>query len=538
MSKYENIYEFDLKGFFPGINNSYIMWKLAELGLPKPIADYIFDLNLNYPDPKTIDESKLDESNAKFRAELDAFGLLNLDVKTDKQLGEAINSVMKDNEYVGEVLKPMFEFIKINGSELLIELMSEDLGYSKEMIKANWIEVMMEYYQVQAALFESFASEKKPADIPSEDIRPASGEAPFNVNNLDSSKGLPQGGSLSPILSIFAFEYSLMRNHFEKIFNGWGIDFDIVAYADDFIVLWNNPEVKAEKLFSQNESLESMGIEFSKEKSGPIKINGEYVVDKFKFLGKTYFPKEDIIMGTPRSGNKNSIPQSVQEAIVLFNKRQELLRELSEQFSLGMTPQEILNSHGRSIFPFSCLPDSLIEDSEPLTDVQKRFFAAALQSDAMNFSQFEELYPNLVSEIRGDITQREEIKLPGGGVTFDEFLKDHQWERFKLSQEAKNNSPADLDKYTEGPGSAFSYLENANLSGFVTSKILDQGFCKGSELAKEISQRSPRNKSWLSYQQERAQKYYTKLNLFNTSSYATLSLMENKLFSINRKSKK
>lgn len=260
--KYRNIYEFDLRQFFPGINNSYIMWKLTDLGLPKPFADWVFDLNLEYPHKDTLDESKLDESNAKFRSELDSIGLLRMDINDPKKQKALLSLTLETSE----VLKPIWNFVKenaieqfnqrfktedtlpsselmtdcfINVENLLVMMMSEDLGYSEREIRSNWLECLFEYYQVQAALFESFKPASIPTPITSSDLRPSHiNEPTFNTINLGFSKGMPQGGSLSTILSIFAFDYTLVRTYFEQIFGSpIGKTWDIVAYADDFLLM-------------------------------------------------------------------------------------------------------------------------------------------------------------------------------------------------------------------------------------------------------------------------------------------------------------
>lgn len=85
-----------------------------------------------------------------------------------------------------------------------------------------------------------------------------------------------------------------------------------------------------------------MGIEFNLEKSGLLKSDNAWVAEKFKFLGKTFYPKSQIIVGTPRSGKINFLNQT--DAIQLFGKRHQLLETLSQEFSLEMSPQEILNA--------------------------------------------------------------------------------------------------------------------------------------------------------------------------------------------------
>jgi len=81
---------------------------------------------------------------------------------------------------------------------------------------------------------------------------------------LPMVRGFPQGGGTSPVLSSFAFEHVLYREHFAKILKD--IQFKIIAYADDFI-LFLDRFIDETVLMKSSELLETSGIEFSKEKS-------------------------------------------------------------------------------------------------------------------------------------------------------------------------------------------------------------------------------------------------------------------------------
>lgn len=73
----KNIYEFDLEQFFPSVNSSQLTWQLKAHGVPNHIANYLFDMNLSYPRISSLDESKMTETNALHKAELDSLGLLH-----------------------------------------------------------------------------------------------------------------------------------------------------------------------------------------------------------------------------------------------------------------------------------------------------------------------------------------------------------------------------------------------------------------------------------------------------------------------------
>lgn len=389
LHEYDNIYEFDLKQFFPSVNISAVTNLLKELGTPEGICNWMFDLSLSYPDPETVDPSKgVDEINALTKAELDDVGLLYGE-------GEFKSSWKRrwtnpDGSYKGVVLGPIFEFIKANGEDLLIELMSEDLGYSRNEIKSNWYACLYEYYQVQAALFESFkpqgevfreSVETSPGfhDGQVNDREPHSRNPGYALTDLEVHKGFPQGGSLSPIFSILAFEYALYREHFLNVLNNWnsgyGVktkasgrpyleNFKIVAYADDFIILTKFP-ITVEELFKETPIMKAFGIKFNPEKSGWIRKGGKWVVNKFKFLGITYNPKSNLITGTPRSGKDLMFDKGAM--LDDFISRDQILTHISDVCRWGKTPQQILDLWGTAVHPYSCIPESVIRDGKPIS---------------------------------------------------------------------------------------------------------------------------------------------------------------------------
>jgi hypothetical protein len=380
---YPWIYEFDLKQFFPSVNVSAVIDSLKGNGLPECVANWIFDMSLSYPKVETLDESKLDESNAIYKAELDSLGLLHGNPKAFKQ--QWLND---KGEYKGRVLLPIMEFIKVNGKDLLIELMSEDLGYSKAEIEQYWWETLYEYWQVQSAMFESFAPQAQGVEAEiggtySHDSkfndREAAGREPgFKVNLEPQVEGFPQGGALSPILSIYAFEVALYRGYFMDILNNIDSGYNLklikeklilpgmklVAYADDFILLCKF-QISETVLLAGNKLLEIFGINFNKEKSGWIRKNGVWKVDRFKFLGITYLTKSNLIIGTPRSGKDLIFDKG--GAIEEFIKRDQSLREISDHCRWGIGPQSILDKYYMAELPYTCIPEEIISTGRKAT---------------------------------------------------------------------------------------------------------------------------------------------------------------------------
>lgn len=295
-----NIYEIDFKGFFPSVNPSLVSLFLKErAGLPKELADYLLDLGTSYPDVKNLDESKLDETPALFKAELDAVNLLTM--SGIPAIPKTLPEFLFDSKgiYKGKVLAPMFEFIQANGLDLLVELMSEDLEYTKSYILQNFFAVCYEYYQVQSALFESFAPNSAVSQIPTifKELEGTIGkEALYKVMKEPQVTGLPQGSPLSPFLSILLLEYAYgdMKARFPNV--NW------LFYADDGIFYSNNTEEFQQFCTSLNTYLEKLGIEVATHKSVISKVNGEWLTPQIKFLGIIFEPTTGKLYSSTRSG--------------------------------------------------------------------------------------------------------------------------------------------------------------------------------------------------------------------------------------------
>lgn len=110
----------------------------------------------------------------------------------------------------------------------------------------------------------------------------------YNFRKNFRFKALPQGQGMSPILSVF-----LLR---------WlnSLPFKSIKYADDGLFYGDLPENPLEEAMKV---VEPLGAIFSKEKSGWVKKNGEWL-KPLKFVGLTYDPFNDLIKASTRKGSK------------------------------------------------------------------------------------------------------------------------------------------------------------------------------------------------------------------------------------------
>lgn len=532
----KNIYEFDFEQFFPSVNASMLESLLHRKGMPKEISNYLMDLNLSYPNVKTLDETKLDETNSLYKAELDHIGLLHtkfkeefsvpnfvlnqtsetpdwkddevvkshlttlldLDImminfgieinqnldnyleiiyndRTDNlSVQEAIKSIMESRtegpvstsfkpgetksenlsyesfmtDYSGKVLKPIQEFIRANttegywsakvnaieswlndesvvkrlrilfkdspeelqnlvnpskeqsidklllelsernfkvepnykqsvlrtimegrinratihktltseqtwnpgidGKDLLISLMMEDLGYTREDILSHWYETCYEYLQVQSALFESFKPNVYKGSALTVD-KPLSGDSTtgtepgFKTITEEQVKGLPQGSPISPLLSSFLLaEVNEMTTESSEHAPDW------IFYADDGLIYSNWDSSDMEKYINTFvvPKYEQWGIKFNLSKSGWIKQDGEWQ-KPLKFVGLTYDPFQES-----KEGTKGILRASTKKgATLIFDQERALM-----DYSLQLDPHQNSEQISEAIF-YDCTRD-------------------------------------------------------------------------------------------------------------------------------------------------------------------------------------
>jgi len=244
-----NIYEFDLKQFFPSVQIGYVSLMLRRTNMPKVWVEYIENLNKSQPKLQKVD--KTDETKARENIDI-AKGILN----------------RNQGWY-----KPVREFIEANGEKIWHELLLEDTGGTS-------VHHEYEFVQLQWALFESIAIHK--------------GLDPHIGTTLPASTGLPQGGGISPTLSVQVLEPIFRKN-------------DAIMYADDGVIFG--------KPVLESPDYEAAGIEFHPEKSQYVKKDGQWLKE-LKFCGLTYNGWKDELRSTTRNGKEITIPKKSLEKIV------------------------------------------------------------------------------------------------------------------------------------------------------------------------------------------------------------------------------
>lgn len=207
-------------------------------------------------------------------------------------------------------------------------------------------------------------------------------------------RGNPQGLGLSPVLWDFVFADSLERLHFRIKHPGA----KIVAYADDFLAF---SKQKLRGYLDSSVALWKSGLEFSLEKSRPLRENGRWLVSSFKFLGVTYYPKGNIISsegealslqdrillsdtingdtppvpviaGTPRFNEEKHLDtdpfplsSKAQLAVSQFDLRDQRFWTLIDKVPSFKEqyphPQALLDAWGEGLWPASLIPLKVVE---------------------------------------------------------------------------------------------------------------------------------------------------------------------------------
>ncbi|KEP45237.1 reverse transcriptase [Rhizoctonia solani 123E] len=448
LPKYSYIYEFDLRAYFDSLNVSLILSKLQDTGLLEPLYSYIFDLQLNYPRLESLETDKLPEKSALFKAELDAVGLLRMNPKYPMEVpGWLFN---ESGEYIGEVLKPLFAELKSMGVTKFLAKYNEWIPTTLHEFQTDFMAVMYEFFQIYQIM-----NETKP-EVQQHHQR--TNETRFNANNTLVTKGFPQGGGLSPIFANFSFEYVLFRRVLPQLFYQCGVkDWKIIAYADDFIVFFNGLKSdttniiknKFETLITQGDPFaKAAGIEFNLEKSGWIKTKGEYVVEKFKFLGKTFWPKLNLLEGTPRG--RPATPYTHYELVSRFKSRSMVLKAFLKDCNLKPTlSRELIKLWGQRELPFSLIPVEVMEGTRGFSPEERRIlvpiFSATLSKTGLpadtDFAALQE-----ASSVLQEIAARAKSRMKAGqewlelrDLTLEEFI----FARGKTSENIPRNDDSD-----------------------------------------------------------------------------------------------
>jgi hypothetical protein len=223
--KYKYIYEIDLTNCFNEINSAWVTEKLRELGVPPRYAYYIENLNRNVP--KFQEKDEIDETVLRDR----------------KKMHELVRAGMPLNE-----TSIYDEYNKMEPeNQKVVREMAREEGMSLD-----------EFLQLQWALLDE-----------------------HQVTSIGNShRGMPQGSSLSPILT-------------NLVLNDWIKEqgLDCVFYADDGIFMSDKRiELKSDP---------DKGILINWEKSGYVKMNGAFIRPLI-FLGWRYWKNK--IAGHTRKG--------------------------------------------------------------------------------------------------------------------------------------------------------------------------------------------------------------------------------------------
>jgi hypothetical protein len=110
--------------------------------------------------------------------------------------------------------------------------------------------------------------------------------------NKSMAKGVPQGLSISPVLSCLAKSY-ILKDYGSKM----------VCYVDDGII-YSEEEINLE---SFKKAMTILGTEINEEKSSWLKKDGSWMKNKFKFLGIEYNVENDTMKAASRSGRSQKL---------------------------------------------------------------------------------------------------------------------------------------------------------------------------------------------------------------------------------------
>lgn len=228
----KQIYEFDLKQFFPSVEIQEVSNRLRKFGLPETAVQYFEGLNSSLPE------------------------LLNTDLVNEDEIREKdeTQTIWKEDKIIFDTLE----------ESLIIE--DEVPGIPDKEFEGLRME--MHAHREANKSFEVFAG---------------------------SPTGLPQGGGISPVLSVQVLDVIFKHNP------------TTVMYADDGIIFdW--PVLKSP-------FYAAAGIEFNLEKSGWVKRNGAWL-KPLKFLGLIYDGKTDQLWSETRSNKRLYIKKDSLEKIL------------------------------------------------------------------------------------------------------------------------------------------------------------------------------------------------------------------------------
>jgi len=289
VDKYDNIVEFDYKGFFPNLDIEYIMQVLTKYGVPEMWRNALFHLNLSQPKLPAMENLEMNEVDVYKSSILQAYQRLIQKEMPDKPFPNP-NHLAYDNQKYDEVL---------------LHSAAQDSHSLERAIQSAEIAIEYAYWTIN--LLQK--APESDTEYLIDKIRYCLG---YTKAILKSSQhpyiGLPQGAPTSPFLSILALDYLLKEEKSTE---------DEVRYADDGLKM-RNQEIE----LKQSEEMNQANVVYEMSKSGDIKKEGIWKKE-LKFLGLIYNGVTKQLRADTRDG-KSKLIFDKEDLITALSKREHL----------------------------------------------------------------------------------------------------------------------------------------------------------------------------------------------------------------------
>lgn len=254
--KAENIYEFDLKGFFDNITHESIEEAQKE----------------------SMSNTFLEWYKRIITVRPKSYVLPTPDVEVPEPYRQAMREFLQNIYSEGPELEEMLEHFEKNPDQIMMNIYPERLDpedpYTGRLIH------------------------DKPEDVSTRKWREKERDAWKGLGI--EGKGVPQGLGISPFISTNTLEYFL--NQRESLRN------TLTMYMDDGVIISESAEEAERATQDLAEQLKKLGIEIAPEKSGWIKKEGVWTGREFRFLGLVYEPEKDMMRSKTRSGTEMYFP--------------------------------------------------------------------------------------------------------------------------------------------------------------------------------------------------------------------------------------
>jgi len=292
-----DIYEFDLKQFFPSVDTGFISEKLLESKLPIAELYYLQDMFKAQPKLPPIGEQLLDERIAKRKAEIASASEEHVPtnpLESWRAFEFDPTGGTPDNPYPNQEIANM----------LLAEEAVEN-GLHPDNIHGPLRNLLIQkVVEMQWAMLSSF--------------KPASTES-FK----EFTEGVPQGTPISPILSILALEGTII-----------GPERSTLMYADDGVIYGNKLK---DDPFPKGDQVTRANIARNDKKSGWVRKGGEWKTT-LKFLGMEYDPQSNEFRAHTRNG-----------ATLVFSDEVKFVLWLKENKNSGELPHSVKITRKQSL---------------------------------------------------------------------------------------------------------------------------------------------------------------------------------------------